>query len=109
MERPGLDRSIQFGLLECPECKFDYPVVDGIPILMAPHESVDSKFETNVLTMLEGPTVESLAWAVKSREPVRALSAPLQPLEAGRGSSVPAARDVWREQRPCLSGCQRRG
>jgi SAM-dependent methyltransferase/uncharacterized protein YbaR (Trm112 family) len=72
--RPAADGGIEHGLLECPECKFDYPVVDGIAILMAPHESVDAKYETTALTLLEGPKVWDVTAALQAGEPVRALS-----------------------------------
>jgi SAM-dependent methyltransferase/uncharacterized protein YbaR (Trm112 family) len=101
--RPAPDGGIEHGLLECPECRFDYPVVDGIAILMAPHESVDAKYETTALTLLEGPKVWDVTAALQAGEPIRALSLLFNPsaldgnwfppldLKSERGERSPAA------------------
>src|SRR5580692_6128005 len=81
--RPAPDGGIEHGLLECTECKFEYPVVDGIAILMAPHESVDARYETTALTLLEGPKVWDVTAALQAGEPVRALSLLFNPSALG--------------------------
>jgi SAM-dependent methyltransferase/uncharacterized protein YbaR (Trm112 family) len=97
VQRHGGDGGIQYGILECSECNFEYPVVDGIPVLMAPHESVDSKFETNALTLLQGPTVSALVSAVKSGEPVRALSLLFNPSKLGGDWFLPLEARALRD------------
>lgn len=66
--------AIEAALLECVPCGFEFPVVEGIPIMMAPHETVDAKFETNALTLIDGPKVSDLTEALKQRRSMRAFS-----------------------------------
>jgi uncharacterized protein YbaR (Trm112 family) len=70
---------IEYGVLSCSGCGFDYPVVAGIPILLAPHETLDSKFETTDLTRIAGPKVSDLVGLLRTNQPILAFSLLLNP------------------------------
>jgi ubiquinone/menaquinone biosynthesis C-methylase UbiE/uncharacterized protein YbaR (Trm112 family) len=109
--------AIEAAILECATCQFEFPVVEGIPIMMAPHESVDSKFETTALTLIEGPKVADLTAALHANDSVRAFAMlfnpskldgdwfpPLEPLANGdaepeNGTAEPANEYENRVQR----------
>ncbi len=83
------DGGLEYGVLACEGCRFEYPIVAGIPILMAAHETVDAKFETTELTLLDGPRVDHLVALVKSGDTRAALAALLNPSKLG-GNWFPA-------------------
>ena len=104
---PAPDGGLQHGTLKCRACNFDYPVVDGIPIMMAPHESVDAKFETNALTMLEGPKVYEVTLALLAGEPIHALSLLFNPSKLDGNLLPPLELPLAREGGPVPADFQR--
>ncbi len=74
---------IAYGILACTGCGFEYPVVAGIAILMAAHETIDSKFETTEVTLLDGPRVGELLSQLKAGDSASALASLLNPSKLG--------------------------
>jgi ubiquinone/menaquinone biosynthesis C-methylase UbiE/uncharacterized protein YbaR (Trm112 family) len=71
--------TVEYGLLHCLDCRFDYPVVAGIAILFGPHDTVDVKSETTARTIFQGPRVGDLVALLRGRQLTQALSLLLTP------------------------------
>ena len=80
---------IDFGILDCKGCGFEYPVVAGVPILMAADEAIDSRFGTTQVALLDGPCVADVVGMLKKGEPLAALASLLNPSQLG-GDWFPA-------------------
>jgi ubiquinone/menaquinone biosynthesis C-methylase UbiE/uncharacterized protein YbaR (Trm112 family) len=78
LRRDRQDR-IEYGLLSCSGCSFEYPIVAGVLILFAPDETVDVKAETSDRSLLSGPRVRDLVWLIRTNQPIIALSLLLNP------------------------------
>lgn len=76
-ERQG---DISEGLLGCPECEFDFPIVAGIPIIRQPDDRIDTQSLVSERISVKGPRVRDLCRALKSGEPASALRLLLNPL-----------------------------
>ncbi|HEX3776565.1 MAG TPA: methyltransferase domain-containing protein [Polyangiaceae bacterium] len=74
---------IDCGILNCGRCGFEYPVVAGIPIMMAAHEAIDSRFGTSQTALLDGPRVSDLVSLLKNGESLTAFAALLNPSQLG--------------------------
>jgi SAM-dependent methyltransferase/uncharacterized protein YbaR (Trm112 family) len=81
--REASNGEVEYGILACTSCKVEFPVVAGIPILMAAHETIDSKFETTEITMLDGPRVADLLAMLKQGNTLQALASLLNPSKLG--------------------------
>jgi len=77
--RLGASGEVDYGIIVCQSCEFEYPIIAGIPILMAAHETLDSKFETTEITRLEGPRIADLLALLKHGDERSALAAVLNP------------------------------
>lgn len=80
---------IEYGLLQCLGCRFEYPIIAGIPLVFGPEDAVDLKAETDARTVLRGPNLSDLVRVLKDGDPGNALSLLLGPA-ADRGSLFPA-------------------
>jgi ubiquinone/menaquinone biosynthesis C-methylase UbiE/uncharacterized protein YbaR (Trm112 family) len=80
--------ALEYGVLVCVSCGFEYPVIAGIPIMMAAHETVDLKFETTALTVLDGPRVADLVEMLKQGAHEKAFASLMNPSELS-GSLFP--------------------
>jgi len=78
----GSEQKIQHGLLHCPGCGFEFPVISGVAILLGPDDYVDVKSETTASTLLTGPRIRDLVQLLKDGEAMRALSLLLGPTGA---------------------------
>jgi SAM-dependent methyltransferase len=70
---------VDYGLLQCLDCRVDFPIVAGIAILFGPTDRVDVKAETTVHTISSGPRVSDLAALIRRGELTHALSLLLMP------------------------------
>lgn len=70
---------VEHGVLECAGCRFAFPVVAGIPIMMAPHETLDSMYETSAQAFLPGPRMDHLVALIRGNQPAQALALLLNP------------------------------
>jgi SAM-dependent methyltransferase/uncharacterized protein YbaR (Trm112 family) len=71
--------SVDYGLLQCLDCRVDFPIVAGIAILFGPTDTVDVKAETTVHTVSSGPRVSDLVALIRRRQLTHALSLLLTP------------------------------
>jgi ubiquinone/menaquinone biosynthesis C-methylase UbiE/uncharacterized protein YbaR (Trm112 family) len=77
LDRDG--EELEYGILRCRSCCFDYPLVAGIPILRGPEVTVDAKGEVSNRAIVRGPTIRSLVELLAANEPIRAFSLLLNP------------------------------
>lgn len=87
----GTEQDIRHGLLECAQCRFEYPVIASVALILGPDEFVDIKAETTAHTLFSGPQVRDLAALVKAGDPLRALALLLGPTSA-KGDLFPELR-----------------
>ncbi len=106
--RQAANGDLDYGVFACSSCAAEFPVVAGIPILMAAHETIDSKYETTELTILNGPKVEDLVGLLKKGDAAAALAALLNPVQSDGNwfpaLSVQALRDDARVSSGPLAG-----
>jgi SAM-dependent methyltransferase/uncharacterized protein YbaR (Trm112 family) len=79
---------IEYGLLECADCRFVYPIVAGIPVLLAPEDSVDVNEENDARIIAKGPRPADLVRALKAGDHTEALGLLLTP-PRDRGTLFP--------------------
>lgn len=82
------------GLLNCVDCRVDYPIVAGVPILRFPHETLDALDETTVAVHVPGPKTGDVAAAVRSGNALKALELLLNPFTMG-GAVLPQSFAGW--------------
>lgn len=83
------------GLLRCPTCCFDFPVVGGVPILRHPDDTLDAQNETTERVIVPGPRVRDIAQALKEGDRSRAFELVLNPFTLG-GPVIPTSLDRWK-------------
>jgi SAM-dependent methyltransferase/uncharacterized protein YbaR (Trm112 family) len=93
---------IEYGLLACDACGFDYPVVAGIAIIGGPNERLDSKDETSADSVIRGPQINELVGLLKTKGPARTLTRLLNPT-ALRGDLFPTLGAFDRNAGPATS------
>jgi SAM-dependent methyltransferase len=84
----GSGEIVRHGLLSCPDCRFEFPIIAGVAILLGPDDFIDIKAETSAQTIFKGPQVADLVKLVNAGEAVKALSLLLSPTSS-RGQLYP--------------------
>jgi ubiquinone/menaquinone biosynthesis C-methylase UbiE len=90
---------VDYGLLQCLDCRVDFPIIAGIAILFGPNDRVDVKAETTVHTISPGPRVSDLVALIRQRELTHALSLLLTPA-SDKGELFPPLHVRDAEQGP---------
>jgi ubiquinone/menaquinone biosynthesis C-methylase UbiE/uncharacterized protein YbaR (Trm112 family) len=93
---------VEYGLLACDACGFDYPIVAGIAIIGGPNERLDSKDETSADSVIRGPQINELVELLKTKGPALTLTRLLNPT-ALRGDLFPAFGAFDRSAGPSTS------
>lgn len=102
--RPG---AIGYGLLCCSSCASVFPVVEGIPILLAAESTCNTYTETQDEVVLRGARVESVIEAIRNRDSTAALGLLLNPYGLdGPGWTLPLPH---RHQRTYSAGPRMQG
>lgn len=70
---------IEYGVLECVGCRFEFPVVGGVLLVLGPDDGVDVKAETRASTLVTGPKVGEIVGWIKAGRPAMALGQLLGP------------------------------
>ncbi|HEY4105249.1 MAG TPA: class I SAM-dependent methyltransferase, partial [Polyangiaceae bacterium] len=70
---------VEYGVFECSPCGFKYPVIAGIPIMVAPHETLDTMAETDATVLLPGPSGRQLVELVEAKQTTQAFASLLNP------------------------------
>ncbi|MDG4601260.1 MAG: methyltransferase domain-containing protein [Defluviicoccus sp.] len=83
------------GLLHCPTCCFDFPIVGGVPILRHPDDTLDAQNETTERVIVPGPRVRDIAHALKDGDRRRAFELVLNPFTLG-GPVIPTSLAAWK-------------
>lgn len=83
------------GLLHCPTCCFDFPIVGGVPILRHPDDTLDAQNETTERVIVPGPRVRDIAHALKDGDRSRAFELVLNPFTLG-GPVIPTSLAAWK-------------
>jgi SAM-dependent methyltransferase/uncharacterized protein YbaR (Trm112 family) len=65
---------IEYGLLKCVQCQFNYPVVEGIPIIGSPQDRLNSWAETTDSTIIAGARIKDITTALQKKTPVHTFS-----------------------------------
>lgn len=73
------DEHIEYGLLKCVQCQFNYPVVEGIPIIGSPQDRLNAWAETTDTTLIEGATIKNITLSLQKKMPVHTFSLLLNP------------------------------
>jgi SAM-dependent methyltransferase/uncharacterized protein YbaR (Trm112 family) len=89
------DGEIQYAVLACADCEFDYPVVAGIPILRRPSARIDANAETRDDVTFEGPRVSDVVRPLLAGDPIDALQLLLNPLSFAAPLRPGAVFDGW--------------
>lgn len=72
--------AISYGVLNCPVCSFDYPVVAGVVILRHPDATLDTQRTTSEKVTVSGPRVRDVCRVLKNGKNSKALELLLNPL-----------------------------
>lgn len=88
-----------YGLLHCPACVFDFPIVGGVPILRHPDGTLDAQNETTERVMVQGPRVREIAQALKKGDCHKAFELVLNPFTLG-GPIIPRSFAGWTPKGP---------
>jgi ubiquinone/menaquinone biosynthesis C-methylase UbiE/uncharacterized protein YbaR (Trm112 family) len=73
------EEQIEYGLLKCVQCQFNYPVVEGIPIIGSPQDRLNAWAETTDSALMAGPRIDDITLALQRKTPVDAFSLLLNP------------------------------
>lgn len=84
-----------YGLLHCPACRFDFPIVSGVPILRHPNDTLDAQNETTERVIVPGPRVREIAQVLKGGDHSRAFELVLNPFTLG-GPVIPSSFADWK-------------
>jgi SAM-dependent methyltransferase len=84
-----------YGLLRCPECVFDFPIVGGVPIVRHPDGTLDAQNETTEQVVVPGPRIRDIAQALKDGDCGRAFELVLNPFTLG-GPVIPSSFADWK-------------
>jgi SAM-dependent methyltransferase/uncharacterized protein YbaR (Trm112 family) len=95
-------RGLEHGVLACPACGFDYPVVAGVVIIGGPNERLDSKDEVSADSVIRGPSVRELVQLLRAKGPAATLNRLLNPT-ALRGDLFPDFASFDRDAGPKTS------
>ncbi|MFZ1413394.1 MAG: class I SAM-dependent methyltransferase [Defluviicoccus sp.] len=88
-----------YGLLHCPACVFDFPIVAGVAILRHPDGTLDAQNETTERVMVQGPRVREIAQALKNGDCHKAFELVLNPFTLG-GPVIPRSFAGWTPKGP---------
>lgn len=88
-----------YGLLHCPACVFDFPIVGGVAILRHPDGTLDAQNETTERVIVQGPRVREIAQAVKDGDCHKAFALVLNPFTLG-GPVIPRSFADWAPKGP---------
>lgn len=89
---------ISYGLLNCPSCAFDYPIVAGVLILRDPDATLDVQRTTTEHVMVPGPRVREVSRALKAGNNSKALELLLNPYTLD-GPVIPRPLTHWKPRR----------
>lgn len=73
------DEHIEYGLLKCVQCQFDYPIVEGIPIIGSPQDRLNIWAETTDTIRIAGARIGDITLSLQNNTPVRTFSLLLNP------------------------------
>ena len=72
--------TIDYGVLNCAECSFDFPIVAGVVILRHPDATLDTQRTTSEKVTVQGPRVRDVCRALRNGRNSKALELLLNPL-----------------------------
>lgn len=94
--------SLVYGMVSCTGCTADFPVVEGIPLMLPPDARGNIYAETAEDIVMQGAPVSAISAAITEGDKVAAFALLLDPLSlAGPGWQLvlpePAQRRTWRQ------------
>ena len=80
LELEANEGGLSYGLITCAGCNADFPVVEGIPLLLPPKGSCDIYAETAEDILIQGAPALNITAAIRAGNKIAALSLLLNPI-----------------------------
>lgn len=106
LELETRDESLEYGILRCTDCKAEFPVVAGIPLLLPADSRTDIYAETTQEVLIQGAQISDISTAIRNADKVKALALLLNPLNLTAPSwafTLPEPEELPSRRKSCVS------